>query len=402
VLAGSSSRGWKFTQARIRRYHIALATGAYSRPVADVLVIGAAATRVRSSGHRTAELAYVTAMTAMYDADVQAHDIPAVFVGCGGTGADAAVEAISVRLGLRRLGIRGEVCGLGTEQPARIEHISPTAGEALRAGWQAVARGVYDIVLCIGAQCAPPVQGLGDGAWPSGAGLRSRADSALRYMTASGATLQQLARVSEKNLGHGAVTHAERISADQVLASKVLRWPLTRLMVASYGEGAAALILASARAKPRSARKAPRVRTSLVLTGDAQQEPIARAGQLAYTAAAVGPEDLDCAELDDATAASELAAYEQLQLAPPGQGPELIDSGYTALGGVLPVNTSGGMLSLGESPGMSGLSQVCQLAWQLRGQAGSAQVPAARAGIAQSGGGYDDRADPVTLTILTT
>jgi acetyl-CoA acyltransferase len=182
----------------------------------------------------------------------------------------------------------------------------------------------------------------------------------------------------------------------------VLRWPLTRLMVASCGDGAAALILASGRLRGRSAIKAPRLRTSVMLTPDTGQEVTARAAQLAYTASGVGPEDLDCAELDDATAARELAAYEQLQLAPQGQGPELIDSGYTGLGGVLPVNTSGGMLSLGELPGTSGLSQVCQLAWQLRGQAGRSQVHGARAGIAQSAGRHDDPASPVTLTILTT
>jgi acetyl-CoA acetyltransferase len=111
----------------------------------------------------------------------------------------------------------------------------------------------------------------------------------------------------------------------------------------------------------------------------------------------MGPEDLDCGEVDDVTAAAELAAYEDLQLAPAGQGPELIDTGFTALGGVTPVNTSGGLLSLGELPGASGLSQIVHVVKQLRGEAGPRQVERARVGLAQSGG--ED--SPAALAILS-
>jgi acetyl-CoA acetyltransferase len=152
--------------------HIRSIRGAYSLVVADVLVVGAAATRERSSGRRTSELAYLTAVTAMADAGLHVRDIPAVFVGCGGTGRSAGAEAISVRLGLRRLGFRGEVCGLEHEQSARIEHTSTTAGEALQLAWQAVQMGLYDLVLCIGAECAPAAQGRNGGFWPSAAVLR--------------------------------------------------------------------------------------------------------------------------------------------------------------------------------------------------------------------------------------
>jgi acetyl-CoA acetyltransferase len=336
----------------------------------------------------------------MADAGVVARDIPAVFVGCGATGARAGTEAMSVRLGLRRLGFRGELRGLETEQPGRFEHTSATAGEAFQQAWQAVEMGLYDRVLCIGAECPSVPRGGNGNAWPSGTVLRSRAEAALRYMTASGATLQHLARVTEKNSGYGALNGNRRLSADQVLSSQLLRWPLTQPMVAKNGEGAAAVILASEHMRQRST--VPRVRAALTIAPQAGDERIAQSAQVAYTVSGIGPEDLDCAEVDDATAASELAAYEQLQLAPGGQGPELIDSGYTALGGVLPVNTSGGMLSLGELPGASALSQVCQLTWQLRGQAGQAQVPGARAAIAQSAARCDDPPCPVTLTILTT
>ena len=164
-------------------------------------------------------------------------------------------------------------------------------------------------------------------------------------MSASGATVEHLARISAKNRGNG----GRPVSVAQVLESEELAWPLTRLMVAPAGEGAAAVILASPRAADRLTRTAPRVRASLLVQPEGRRDGAGRAARLAYEASGLGPEDLDCAELEDVTAAAELAAYEDLQLAPQGQGPELIDSGFTALGGVLPVNTSGGLLSLGRA-----------------------------------------------------
>jgi acetyl-CoA acetyltransferase len=161
------------------------------------------------------------------------------------------------------------------------------------------------------------------------------------------------------------------------------------------------VILASARTKGRLARAAPRVQASLLVQPDGRRDGAGRAARLAYEATGLGPEDLDCVELEDVTAAAELVAYEDLQLAPLGQGPELIDSGFTALGGVLPVNTSGGLLSLGELPGASGLSQICQITRQLRGEAGAAQVAGARVGLAQSGGHAGEGDGLVALTILT-
>jgi acetyl-CoA acetyltransferase len=139
----------------------------------------------------------------------------------------------------------------------------------------------------------------------------------------------------------------------------------------------------------------------MLLEAKERQATADRAARLAYCASGVGPDDLDVVELEDVTAAAELAAYEDLQLAPQGEGPELIDSGFTALGGVLPVNTSGGLLSAGELPGVWALVQVCHLAWQLRGEAGECQVPRARVGLAQSSSSALAGSELVALTILS-
>jgi acetyl-CoA acetyltransferase len=122
----------------------------------------------------------------------------------------------------------------------------------------------------------------------------------------------------------------------------------------------------------------------LVRQGESSLATAARAARLTYEAAGIGPEDVDCAEIDHPTAAGELPAYEALEFAPDGQGPELVDSGFTALGGVLPVNTSGGALAQGHAPGAAGIAQLCELGWQLRGEAGRRQVAGARVGLALS------------------
>jgi acetyl-CoA acetyltransferase len=326
--------------------------------MADVYAAGAATARC---GTTTAELAYQAARDALTDAGLDAPSVPAVFVGSGGGGPQPSTDAVAVRLGLRRLGFRGET---------RIEHVSASAGEAFHRGCQAIELDIYDCVLCVGA-------GPAGNAWPPRPLLRARAEAARRYMSASGATPEHLAQVSAKNLA---------VSPKQVLSSELLERPLTRLMVAPSHSGAAAVVLS---------RRPGRVlvRASLLV----EEEARGQAARLAYDTAGMGPEDLDCGEVDDVTAAAELAAYEDLQLAPAGQGPELIDTGFTALGGVTPVNTSGGLLSLGELPGASGLSQIVHVVKQLRGEAGPRQVERARVGLAQNGG--ED--SPAALAILS-
>ena len=94
--------------------------------------------------------------------------------------------------------------------------------------------------------------------------------------------------------------------------------------------------------------------------------------------------------------------YEQLGLAPPGGGPELITSGRTRLEGSLPVNTSGGLLSKGHPIGATGVAQVCEATWQLRGQAGERQVAGARVALTQNGGGWlEEDSAAMSIHVLT-
>ena len=107
----------------------------------------------------------------------------------------------------------------------------------------------------------------------------------------------------------------------------------------------------------------------------------------AYESAGIGPKDISFAEVHDASAPSEIIAYEYLQLCEKGGGGRLVESGFTALGGKVPVNASGGLLRKGHPIGATGAAQIVELTEQLRGTSGARQVEGARIGVAHNGGG---------------
>jgi acetyl-CoA acetyltransferase len=218
------------------------------------------------------------------------------------------------------------------------------------------------------------------------------------YMRASGATARDFALVTVKNQHNGArnprAQYGSELTVDDVLASRAIVAPLTLLMCSPISDGAAAVVLMSPRAVRRRGARGPVIRASVVTSGNRHDKDdptagsAARAGRAAFAQAGIGPEDLDVAEVHDASAPAELIIYEQLGLAEPGGGPELIASGRTGLDGDLPVNTSGGLLSKGHPIGATGLAQICEATWQLRGEAGERQVAGARVALTQNGGGW--------------
>jgi acetyl-CoA acetyltransferase len=267
---------------------------------------------------------------------------------------------------------------------------------ALHSSWNAVSSGASGVVVCVGHD-APAVEGD-----QPLAVLETQAAAAREYMQHSGATEEHLARVAAKNRRHGAANpHALQTTAvdpAEVLASELLVWPLRRLMVAPPARGAAAVVLGSHDVVRRHGPKAPRVRASVLLDDDsADGAATARAARLGYFSAGLGPEEIDLAEIEDPTPVDEIEAYEALEFAPPGSGPELVESGFTALGGVVPVNASGGALAQGRVRGAGGILQLVELSLQLRDRAGHRQVPGARTGLSLAA-----TAHVTALTILTT
>jgi acetyl-CoA acetyltransferase len=381
----------------------------------SVYVAGVGMTRFEKSSRSLKELVADAVTEALADSSATVGDVQAAYVGNAVAGLVTGQEMIRGQVLLRPVGIEAIPI-------FNVENACASAATAFHLGWQAVAHGAQDVVLCVGAEklthgdksvgldaigTAVDVEaraGTAAAEPDSGPATRSffmdvYAEMTKGYMSRSGATTEQFAKVAVKNQHNGALNpraqYGGEVSVEDVLASREIVWPLTLLMCSPVSDGAAAVVLAGGRARRRlNGRRAPRVRASVVVSGNRhdQDDPAAgsagRAAALAYEAAGVGPDDLDCVELHDATAPAELIAYEQLGLAAPGEGPELIESGETGLGGRLPVNTSGGLLAKGHPIGATGIAQVCEATWQLRGEAGPRQVDGARVALTQNGGGW--------------
>jgi acetyl-CoA acetyltransferase len=344
------------------------------------------------------EIAQTAVRRALADAGIGRGDFQAAYCGTVYAGCAAGHRALS-GLGLTGVPI------------INVEAGCASSGAALNLAAAAIAEGRYDRVLVLGMEKMPSgiidstffeewrKQG-GLAATPAYFGLRAR-----RLMITAGVTREQLAEVSVKNHRHGVhnpnAMFRKEFSRDAVLGSPMVSDPLTLYMLCSPNEGAAAVVLEAGRngAAGRRVRVAATVVTSHLpgsvlgehtplsgLVDDALASPSEMAARAAYAAAGIGPEDLDVVELQDTDSGRELLSYEELLLCPRGEAGRWIDEGRTAMGGALPVNPSGGLLSKGEPVGASSLGQVVELYWQLRGEAGPRQVAAARVALGHTVG----------------
>ena len=168
-------------------------------------------------------------------------------------------------------------------------------------------------------------------------------------------------------------------------------YPLTRAMCAPIGDGSAAAILCSEKyleENPHYNERAVKVRASILRSGSWQRyDAVGVASTAAYKMAGLGPEDIDVAEVHDATAYAELDLIEKLGFCPVGKGGPFVESGATELDGRIPVNTSGGLLARGHPIGASGLAQIYEMITQLRGEAGKRQVKDPKIALTHNGGG---------------
>lgn len=241
--------------------------------------------------------------------------------------------------------------------------------------------------------------------------MDSYAAFARLHMRTFGTTQRQLAAVASKNHGHSAANplsqYRQAMSIDDILADKLIVWPFTRAMCAPVSDGAAALILMAGDAVPDAARaRAVRLRGFALGSGaDRAPDDFAahvgrRVALQAYEHAAIAPQDIDVAEVHDATAYAEIQQVENLGLCPMGEGGAFAEAGHTTLGGRIPVNPSGGLVSKGHPVGATGIAQLYELCLQLRGEAGARQVAGARIAVAENGGGFlqcEEAATAVTV-----
>lgn len=214
-----------------------------------------------------------------------------------------------------------------------------------------------------------------------------------------GTTQQQLAAVASKNHAHAVdnprAHYRSAMSVEQILAARPLSDPITVPMCAPLTDGGAAVVVCNDEGLRRLGAERP-VRLLASVIGSGSDRDIstfdghlaARAAARAYDRAAIGPSDIDVAEVHDATAFGEILQSELLGLVDPGDGGPAAARGETTLGGRIPINPSGGLESKGHPIAATGLGQVFELTEQLRGRAATRQVEGTRFAIAENGGGF--------------
>jgi acetyl-CoA C-acetyltransferase len=306
----------------------------------------------------------------------------------------------------------GAAAGFAGIPCTRFEDACASSGSAFFHAWQSVAAGVYDVVVAAGvekmtSQSTPRVTeilaGAGDMAGEGRAGATFPALFAMiarRHMYEFGTTREQLAAVAVKNHANGAknpLAHMRKvITLEQALAGKPIAEPLTVYDCSLISDGAAAVVIVPAEHAHRYTSRFARV-LAVVQTSDhvaLDQKPdvtvfqaVKMAAAKAYAMAGLGAKDIDVAELHDCFTIAEIVASEDLGFTAKGEGGPFAAAGCTAIGGRIPINTSGGLKAKGHPVGATGTGQICDVVMQLRGDAGERQVARHRIGLAQNLGG---------------
>lgn len=398
--------------------------------MSDVVVGGAAMTPFgKFPDMSVRRLAQQAVRAALSDAGCDTRDVGMVFFANATDGLLTGQEMIRGQVALRDTGLLGVPI-------VNVENACASASSAVHLAGMAIRSGQCDVALAVGSEKlthpekqrsfaaigtaidlerrAELVRRLGIEADPDAGDGSGRslfmdiyADSARKYMTASGATERDFAAVAVKNHEHGArnpnAQYRNLVTVDEVLSSRRISGPLTLLMCSPIGDGAAALVLCSSEFAARRGLPRITVAGSALVSGrdDRGESATERAAAGAYEQAALGPEDVHVVELHDAAAPAELIIYEQLGLCGTGDGPKHLASGRPMLGGAQPVNPSGGLISKGHPVGATGCAQLVELIEQLREDAGDRQVAGARVGLAHNAGGHLEHDNAVAcVTIL--
>jgi acetyl-CoA acetyltransferase len=376
---------------------------------------------------------------AVADAGIGLGDVQAAWMGNAAAAVITGQVCVPGQMILRELGV-------GRIPVVNVENACATAATAFQQACTMVSAGLYDVVLACGVEklyhrdklktfsvfsgavdveamdevvggIAQRIAALGAPIDTAGAGTTRSlfmdiyAIWALSHMQRHGTTREQFAMVSAKNSLHGSLNpkaqYRDVITVADVLAAREVSWPLTLPMCSPIGDGAAAAIIVSERKmRELGMARAVRVEASQLTSGwdfAEGEESVAEGSVRAlYESAGIGAADIDCIELHDASAPSELMYYEYLGLCPRGEGGRFVEEGHSRLGGSKPVNTSGGLMRKGHPIGATGLAQIVELTEQLRGEAGARQVAGAKVALAENGGGYiGSDAAAMVLTLLS-
>lgn len=408
----------------------------------EVFIVGVGMTPfTRHLDKSCADLARAAVQTALADAGLATTDVQHIFYANTALGAIEGQMGVKAQHALRPLGFDGVPM-------VNVEDACSGSAVALNLAITQVGAGLCDVAMAVGAEKlntkdaarrqaafsqpedVAAVQAFVDLGMPLAEAtpippevqidpamrsifMEAYAINARLHMAKHGTTWRQIAAVSSKNHGHSTMNplaqFQKAMSVEEILAGKVISWPLTMAMCSPISDGAAAAIVCSRAALERLASARPvKVLASVTRGGsnrqidDSAHAAVRLAAQAAYSQAGITPDQVSVAEVHDASAYAEIAHTEYLGLVPEGQGGAAAERGETTLGGRIPVNVSGGLQSRGHPVAATGLAQIHELVLQLRGEAGARQVHDARIGVASNGGGFIGVEDAICcVTVLS-
>ena len=370
----------------------------------DVAIIGVGAVKGGEHWEKSLRQLFVEAALAALD-DAGVDHIDSMYIGCMSSGLFVGQEHLGSLL--------ADYLGVSPIPSTRVESACASGGLALRLGFIEVLSGSNDIVLAGGVEKMTDVSS--DCATYA---LSTAADQdyevyygatfpglyammAQAHMHRYGTTRKQLAEVAVKNHMHGSMNplaqYPQKITVDGVMNSPMVADPLRLLDCSPITDGASAVILCPLdMARKISKKPLVRIAASAHATDSIALQSrnditglsaVGAAAQKAFKMAGVKPGDVNVMEVHDCFTIAEICVLEAMGFVEKGHGGEAAESGMTALGGRLPVNTSGGLKSKGHPVGATGVSQAVEIVHQLRGEAGDRQVKNARIGLTQNMGG---------------
>ena len=361
----------------------------------DVYVVGVDMTKFQKAGTGPAVdvLGAQAALGALDDCGLKIQSMQALY--CGNLGQANAMVGQRILQQIGQTGIPVVNCA----------NACATGATAFREAWTAVKAGLYDTVLAVGVEkmnagllgggggaVGIPKEGLfGSGTMPA-----VFAEAGMEHARKHGTTFEQFAKVSVKNHHHSTMNPKamlqKEFSLDEVMNAEMIAYPNTKFMCSINVDGSAAAVLMSEKKAKELGlmKRAVKVRASIMTSDPWQERDLVMpdvntctrlAVKQAYDMAGVGPNDINLVELHDCFATAEILHYENLGLCKDGEAGKMIDTGAVALGGKIPVNVSGGLLSKGHPLGATGIANIFEVCTHLRGEAGKRQVQGARLGM---------------------
>jgi len=369
----------------------------------DVAIVGVGqSVFTRKCGVSIRELCFEAYTEAMEGLDITNSDI------------DASIICSAPEYDKQRspAGLISEYLELTPKPTFYVESVCSSSSTGVRVAWSLIKSGLHRVVAVIGFQkmseltsreAAERMSRGGDIIWESPFGITMPAGYAMyarAHMAKYGTTEEHLAKIRVKNASYGAknpkATYRKELSLDDILESEVITSPLKKFDCCANADGSSCIIVASGDV----AKKVTNIPIWIIGLGAATDTMTMsgrklltglrctqEAAKQAYGMAGVKPEDIDVAEVHDCFTIAEMMAYEDLGFAKPGEGSRLIDEKQTYIGGKIPVNVDGGLLSKGHPIGATGGSQIRTIVRQLKGQASEAQVKGAQIGLVHNIGG---------------